>query len=552
MICSFFAAEPCEVTCERLLPWEQAPSEEPVGISMPSGLHDNPTDITSTWNLAPEAPSEPQDIQPHDYGTKCHNDSDFTNLFTSSDVGASSFMDHVEAVDSTDQVMDHVMDHVMDDAQAVDIMSCSITESESGVSSTSALSSSTDVATDNEPQNSESESLENNPESQCSPSDDESPNDSAVIPTSDELYEVTLTTGNIDKFRGLLGIKQQNSSSASLENIMNTPLPTPEESREDQQQEEHPKELPFPWLASCKNKSCKKFSVQPTSVADCSCDNSLNQSHSDSNMKSNNAILSKAFSSESRLLSPQRRASATKPNVLPIRSTSDPARHDQHYDQHVIPFPWSSASSATQSSPVNVPQRTVPTLGTSASTSNLLPWEIPPSDPGCIRYGSLHSPSVSHDMDSICPQVSCQSMRLSEVESHISHHSEPFAHHHQVLDVPPRRATDHDLMLDQAPGVEVEFDLENPDEDPRVDLYTRVMKWLEDSEAAIADDPEPILDVELSSSPHAASIVLCAASGSTQNALASQAVEPHKVLSLDHHHNPRHVDSGCPVPPDKR
>ena len=470
--CILFLGVPAEVICERLLPWEQA-STEVVGISMPTGLHQNTSDITSAWDTPTEAstetPTELCDIEPHDYGT---NDKFLPTNISNNDFSPNLFPvsisnEHSQSSCKSDNVAD------------VDAIYNSATDSKSSVCSN------TDVVTEIEQKLSESGNVAANIQNVLFPI--EASPKSQVLTDNDELYEVTLTTGNIDKFRDLLAIKQQtNSSNNSLENNICAPL------YEDPHEE--PTELPFPWLPQCKNKTCKKFNVQPTTVMpteSCACDE-LNLLACDSNMKSN-VVLSKAFSSDSRFTSPIKRElshqdmskAAAKPNVLPLRSNSNPT------DEHVIPFPWSTPTS--QSSPTSIHQITQSISTTSTSCYKLLPWEIPPPDPGCIRYGSLNSLSVSHDVDSICPQVSCHSMRLSEVESHLSHHSEPsFAHHHQVLDIPSRRATDLDLMLDHASGVKVEFALEYNKEEvnPRLTLYTRVMKWLTESESAVADHPE--------------------------------------------------------------
>ena len=303
--------------------------------------------------------------------------------------------------------------------------------------------------------------------------------DDEAIPAADELYEVTLTTGNIDIFSDLFNIKQLATSTSSIDK--------PEELSETSNTETTPPcILPFPWPVnskSCNNKTCKKFNVQPSCIASSACDScDFNTSHSDSNIY-NPSVLSKSFSSESRLVaSPAKRRLShqeipVKPTILPLKSDDNSV---------VLPFPWSSTSPVEAvTSPLNA----------SASSSNLLPWETP-SEPVSGRLALLHSPSVSYDLDSICPQVSSQSMRLSEVESHQSHHSEPFPHYHQVLDVPARRATELE-------GSRIEFDLGNDDddeeEDPRVRLHDRVMKWMELSEAAMnecSDQDDDDLDIE--------------------------------------------------------
>ena len=76
------------------------------------------------------------------------------------------------------------------------------------------------------------------------------------------------------------------------------------------------------------------------------------------------------------------------------------------------------------------------------------------------------SPSASFEMDSLQPQPSSQSQRLSEVASH---HSEPYLMHHHLIDLPPRPPVDYEITAT----------LESLDiEDGQTDFMTRVQQWL--------------------------------------------------------------------------
>ncbi len=76
------------------------------------------------------------------------------------------------------------------------------------------------------------------------------------------------------------------------------------------------------------------------------------------------------------------------------------------------------------------------------------------------------SPSASFEMDSLLPQPSNQSQRLSEVASH---HSEPYLMHHQLIDLPPRPPADYEIATT----------LESLDiEDGQMSVIDRVHLWL--------------------------------------------------------------------------
>ena len=76
------------------------------------------------------------------------------------------------------------------------------------------------------------------------------------------------------------------------------------------------------------------------------------------------------------------------------------------------------------------------------------------------------SPSASFEMDSLQPQPSSQSQRLSEVASH---HSEPYLMHHHLIDLPLRPPVDYEITAT----------LESLDiEDGQTDFMTRVQQWL--------------------------------------------------------------------------
>ncbi len=94
------------------------------------------------------------------------------------------------------------------------------------------------------------------------------------------------------------------------------------------------------------------------------------------------------------------------------------------------------------------------------------------------------SPSASFEMDSLLPQPSSQSQRLSEVASH---HSEPYLMHHQLI-VTPRASVDHDISAN----------LETLDiEDGRMDFMDRVHQWLMSNNP---EEQEPLAEDHSSSS----------------------------------------------------
>ena len=89
------------------------------------------------------------------------------------------------------------------------------------------------------------------------------------------------------------------------------------------------------------------------------------------------------------------------------------------------------------------------------------------------------SPSASFEMDSLQPQPSSQSQRLSEVASH---HSEPYLMHHHLIDLPPRPPVDYEIATT----------LESLDiEDGQTDFMTRVQQWLQSNNP---EEQEPLTD----------------------------------------------------------
>ena len=89
------------------------------------------------------------------------------------------------------------------------------------------------------------------------------------------------------------------------------------------------------------------------------------------------------------------------------------------------------------------------------------------------------SPSASFEMDSLQPQPSSQSQRLSEVASH---HSEPYLMHHHLIDLPPRPPVDYEIATT----------LESLDiEDGQTDYMSRVHQWLLSNNP---EEQEPLSD----------------------------------------------------------
>ena len=97
-----------------------------------------------------------------------------------------------------------------------------------------------------------------------------------------------------------------------------------------------------------------------------------------------------------------------------------------------------------------------------------------------VRSGMpVISPSASFEMDSLQPQPSSQSQRLSEVASH---HSEPYLMHHHLIDLPPRPPVDYEIATT----------LESLDiEDGQTDFMTRVQQWLQFNNP---EEQEPLSD----------------------------------------------------------
>ena len=103
---------------------------------------------------------------------------------------------------------------------------------------------------------------------------------------------------------------------------------------------------------------------------------------------------------------------------------------DSEADEDCIPPPWRIASVAESSAPVR-------------------------------------SPSASHELDSLVPQASQNSLRLSEAESR---HSEQFRGHHHVIDIAPRDLEHSNSSGALSAMVDVEHD--------QLDLISRVELWL--------------------------------------------------------------------------
>lgn len=92
------------------------------------------------------------------------------------------------------------------------------------------------------------------------------------------------------------------------------------------------------------------------------------------------------------------------------------------------------------------------------------PWRSVNVSEGSVP---VRSPSASHELDSLFPQASHNSLRLSEAESR---HSEQFRGHHHVIDIAPRE-------IEHTTSSPALSSMVGTDSEP-IDLVSRVEMWL--------------------------------------------------------------------------
>ena len=95
----------------------------------------------------------------------------------------------------------------------------------------------------------------------------------------------------------------------------------------------------------------------------------------------------------------------------------------------------------------------------------------------------VRSPSASHELDSLVPQASHNSLRLSEAESR---HSEQFRGHHHVIDIGPRE-------LEHSSSGTALAAMVGDDAEP-LDLVARVQRWLLDTKLQQEPIPDDLYD----------------------------------------------------------
>ncbi len=159
-----------------------------------------------------------------------------------------------------------------------------------------------------------------------------------------------------------------------------------------------------------------------------------------------------------------------------------------------LPLPWKRQDTAEDSCPLRDSDDNVDQYSTACSLGESThddsdscfrhPWRLG------SRRGPVRSPSATFEMDSLYPQPSNHSHRLSEAESR---HSEPYVMHHHVIDLPTRILPDNlEHFSFDGQGLELE------DDEGQEDALSRVESWLHANDyESFEPPPEDVIEHDL-------------------------------------------------------